>query len=200
MRAHPVPHVAEGPVDHLTMKYEIMQVSCGLLSQDLGRKPDEKVYAPHFMEGGFLDLVLYSMRAEFTLRGTIDVACKSLALMADHNGPAGEYIIGNGGMRYIRDAFEMFHDTDLSPISWGQGTLGKEFPVIPTCIAALGALVKTSGMNALDAMRKQDMLTVLRNVRPKFAQQTVELQAVLIAIQRPSVWNKETMTWGPPAA
>merc|ERR1719210_1065518 len=54
MRLHPEPGLAESPLDHLSLKYEIMQIANGLLEDD-----HANVYGAALVQAGFLEQLAY---------------------------------------------------------------------------------------------------------------------------------------------
>mmetsp|Transcript_61766 Transcript_61766/g.149546 ORF Transcript_61766/g.149546 Transcript_61766/m.149546 type:complete len:424 (+) Transcript_61766:113-1384(+) len=133
-RIHPEPYLAESPSDHLTLKYEIMQIVNGMLEHDTS-----DTYGSAFVAAGFIPQMLYAMRVEPDLRGTQSVACSCMNSLLAHNASHARPLAQAGAAPLISAAVQRFRGhPDNTP--WCGTTLGASYPVVPECSEALWLL------------------------------------------------------------
>mmetsp|Transcript_5617 Transcript_5617/g.13107 ORF Transcript_5617/g.13107 Transcript_5617/m.13107 type:complete len:436 (-) Transcript_5617:86-1393(-) len=172
LRTHPEPYLAESPIDHLTLKYEIMQIVNGMLEHD-----DDNTYGAAFMREGLPQQMLYSMRVEPDMRGTQEVACDCMIPLLRRDPTAAKVFEEAGAVPLLVAAVNRFHNKgDDTP--WCGTTLGASYPVVPACSSVL-ELLGTARPTAVDEMLELGLLASLNEVLPQLEYSVEPLRALL---------------------
>jgi len=172
MRTHAEPYLAEDPHDHLSLKYEIMQIANGLLEHDY-----DNTYGAAFIREGLPEQILYSMRVEPELRGTQTVACQCMNWLLDRDPTAAKVFDEAGAVEALVAAVDRFRNKRDST-QWCGTTLGASYPVVPPCSAALVKLGQAQPAT-VDQMLQLGLLDSLHSVLPAMETSVVPLKELL---------------------
>lgn len=158
MKDHPKGHQAESPTDHLDLLYEIMQVSAGTLFMH------GEEYAPVYMQEGFADQIVHAMEVEHDLRGTQDVACKCMTILA-HTPSFAIELMDKGAVQLMKKGMDTFHDYNSTYFTAGH-TIAMEYPVTENCVDTLSSMAKADPAKAQKLMQQAGLEKTLKSIRP----------------------------------